>query len=169
MRGAILFLFSITMIPPGIARQDERTRAAAESLLKLLPTCKAIRARLDADETMRVRSIPLDMQNRCKIAGVPLERALSAEELALWERGDAGKLCFKNKTWPRWICDLVAYKTVRVGMTSAQVEAAWGKPSQIDRSEYESAVEEVWTYANRARDAKVAFQDGFVKSVHTRH
>lgn len=54
----------------------------------------------------------------------------------------------KRSLWPPEIKRLVREGKVRIGMTTAQVEAAWGKPEDIHRTITAWSTHEQWVYGN---------------------
>jgi hypothetical protein len=57
----------------------------------------------------------------------------------------------------------IAAKKVLIGMTAAQCEAAWGKPTTINRSIRENSIDEQWVYRNR--DAYLYLDNGILTSI----
>lgn len=61
---------------------------------------------------------------------------------------------------------LAERRRVAVGMTPDWVRRAWGEPTTINRSVYESGVTEQWVYRNGSGKAQyVHFRDGVVSSI----
>ena len=56
------------------------------------------------------------------------DQARAAADETAWRNSAAGKVQQKHPEWSRHVCDAVAVRSVFVGMTPAQAEAAWGKP-----------------------------------------
>ncbi len=62
------------------------------------------------------------------------------------EQEKVGKVCAEHPGWERDICGAVANKKVRIGMTQEQVVAAWGRPTDINKTISSGSVEEQWVY-----------------------
>ena len=58
---------------------------------------------------------------------------------------------------------LIFNHQIAIGMTFANVQAAWGKPEKVDRSTYSSGVREYWFFSNACM---VVFENGRVSSFH---
>ena len=58
---------------------------------------------------------------------------------------------------------LIFNHRIAIGMTFANVQAAWGKPERVDRSTYSDGIKELWFFSNRCL---VVFENGRVVSFH---
>jgi hypothetical protein len=65
---------------------------------------------------------------------------------------DFGKLIFNHQ--------------IAIGMTFANVEAAWGRPAKVDRSVTSSGVTEYWFFNKNTNNTMVVFENGRVSSFH---
>jgi hypothetical protein len=59
---------------------------------------------------------------------------------------------------------LIFNHQIAIGMTFGNVQAAWGKPEKVDRSNYNGRIVEYWFYNNS--NWMVVFENGRVRSFH---
>ncbi len=64
------------------------------------------------------------------------EPQMTAEELAAWEKSEAGQICAKHPTWEKEDCDMVADEQVWVGMTYDMLVYQLGEPDSMNPSNY---------------------------------
>jgi hypothetical protein len=78
----------------------------------------------------------------------------------------AGKIWKKHPDWNRDVCETVAKGKIRIGMTSDQVRASWGKPGQINETLVADHKHEQWVYFE---SSYVYFDDGVMTSLQQTH
>jgi len=91
-----------------------------------------------------------------------LERKAEIENVPLTEKGK--KVKAKHPSWTNDICNTVATKKIRIGMTSDQVKAAWGRPYKINTSQGSYGVHEQWVMYESGSDY-VYFENGIMTSL----
>jgi len=74
------------------------------------------------------------------------------------------KIKAKHFDWPNEICNIVAQKHIRIGMTPEQVKAAWGIPYKIEVTTTDSGREESWTMRELGADY-LYFESGKLKLI----
>lgn len=94
--------------------------------------------------------------------GTPTESTAPKPEEPLTSKGKTVKA--KHADWPNAICNIVAKKEIRIGMTTAQVKAAWGRPYKINTSQGRYGIHEQWVMYERGSDY-VYFENGIMTSV----
>jgi hypothetical protein len=72
----------------------------------------------------------------------------------------AKKLTDKYPAWPEEICEVVAEKRIRIGMTKEQVRVSWGKPERVNRTVTSRSNHEQWVYGG----AYLYFDDDILTS-----
>jgi hypothetical protein len=83
-------------------------------------------------------------------------------EDAAFRRTSAGKIWQRHPDWDRQLCEVIAKRQIRVGMTDAQVRTAWGKPQSINSTTYASGTHEQWVYGV---GQYVYFENGIMTSL----
>ena len=74
--------------------------------------------------------------------------------------------CEQETGWTRQACEGVMDRKVFVGMTAAQVKAAWWLPTAINTTATASGVTEQWVYrSDDASDAYVYLTNGVVTAI----
>jgi hypothetical protein len=74
-----------------------------------------------------------------------------------------GLLAFAGPARGDDVGTLIFNHQIAIGMTYGNVQAAWGKPTQVDRSVYSSGVKEYWFFGS---SWMVVFENGRVVSFH---
>jgi hypothetical protein len=97
-----------------------------------------------------------------KKAAAEKERADKAKADEIFRKTPAGKACKNHLDWDHDICELIAKRNVRIGMTAAQAQASWGKPSDIHRTTTGSSVHEQWVYN---MSSYLYFDDGILTAI----
>lgn len=64
------------------------------------------------------------------------EKAKAEAELEAFKRTPAGKLCEEHPTWTRIECQSVIARNHWIGMDYEMLVYMWGKPSQVNSSNY---------------------------------
>jgi hypothetical protein len=68
----------------------------------------------------------------------------------------AGKIWAKHKNWDTDLCQVIADGKINYGMTKDQVRAAWGRPKNINTTEFPGSIHEQWVYSS----SNVYFENG---------
>jgi septal ring factor EnvC (AmiA/AmiB activator) len=94
-------------------------------------------------------------------------RKKAEAEAAKREAERRAKMSKIERTMEKYNCDeetarLINKGQVRIGMTDKQCRAAWGNPSDINRSVYSFGVHEQWCYGGHNY---LYFEDGILTSV----
>lgn len=80
----------------------------------------------------------------------------------VWQKSRAGRLHQKHPDWGPAECEAIAQKKIHVGMSSAQVREAWGRPEHINQTVTASVTHEQWVYPG---SQYVYFNDGVMTSL----
>ena len=86
---------------------------------------------------------------------------ISQEELDRWKVSPGGKVCVDHPDWSHAFCDLIAKKSIALGMTKDQVELSIGEPDNINTTSTTYGSTEQWVYGYDY----VYFTNGVVDSV----
>ncbi|MDD2319132.1 MAG: hypothetical protein PHO83_03675 [Geobacteraceae bacterium] len=78
------------------------------------------------------------------------------------------KIKQKHPSWANDICNMVAKKEIRIGMTAGQVRAAWGKPYRINTSTGSYGEHEQWVMSEYGSDY-CYFKNGILTSIQQSH
>jgi len=78
---------------------------------------------------------------------------------------DKGKIVKKaHPTWENSDCNTIADNKIRVGMTTDQVETAWGKPYKINTTITGTSQSDQWVM-NKNGDTYIYFDNGILTSI----
>jgi hypothetical protein len=84
-----------------------------------------------------------------------------------WANSRAGQMCAENPEWKRSTCELLADGKVRIGMTKAQAQIAWGYPSNVNNITSGNGTFTTWCYGDYCQRS-LHFQDGELTLIQTR-
>lgn len=90
------------------------------------------------------------------------QKAAIANE-PLTEKGK--KIKAKHQDWSNDVCNTIAEKKIRVGMTDAQVRASWGKPYKINSTVNTYGTSEQWVMSDGGGSDYVYFDNGVMTSL----
>jgi hypothetical protein len=88
--------------------------------------------------------------------------AKEKEELDLYYKTPAGRICKKYPSWDKDICEILAKGKVRIGMTAEQARVSWGNPDDINRTISTYGNREQWVYGH---SSYLYFDDGVLTSI----
>jgi hypothetical protein len=71
----------------------------------------------------------------------------------------------KNPEWPDDIIATTTCGRVRMGMTTEQAVAGWGRPQDINRTSYSFGVHEQWVYGEYGERGFLYFEDGILTTI----
>jgi hypothetical protein len=92
-----------------------------------------------------------------------LSRTTNIYETSLSKKGE--KIKAKYPTWSNEICNIIGEKQIRIGMTSEQVRAAWGKPYKINFTTSSFGTHEQWVMSDSMNSDYVYFDNGVLTSL----
>jgi len=85
------------------------------------------------------------------------------ESVPLTGKGETVKK--QHPTWNNSDCNGIGEKKIRIGMTSEQVRAAWGKPHKINTTVGSYGTHEQWVMSDSIDSSYVYFEDGILTSI----
>lgn len=87
----------------------------------------------------------------------------SSQEEQLTTQGK--KVKAEHQAWPNDICNTVAEKKIKIGMTVEQVRYAWGRPYKINTTTGSFGTHEQWVMSNNINSSYVYFENGLMTSL----
>ena len=76
----------------------------------------------------------------------------------------AEELCVAHPTWTATDCQRVSEGIIWLGMDAEQLQASWGRPTDINRTVSAYGVREQWVYRYSSTTRYVYLKDGIVTS-----
>lgn len=107
-------------------------------------------------------ALSCDEHHRCNRSVVPDTPHREAQRREAAAKEAAWVASIRAKGWSAEVTRLVIAGQIRVGMTEAQVRAAWGEPRHVNRTESAYGTSTQWVYGSRSY---VYFRNGVVSAI----
>jgi len=76
----------------------------------------------------------------------------------------ADEICAAHPTWSTTECQRISEGTIWLGMDAEQLQASWGRPTDINRTVTRYGTHEQWVYRYSSTTRYVYLDDGIVTS-----